>query len=520
MLGEEDRTTTRRAERQPVPPAAVARVARARARTRRSADGEARTLETLAASSALLAAHLAPASPRDSVRRRALAAGDVLALAAAALVAFAVARPHGAPVQWLPLLAALPCWVVLHKLLGLYDRDAHVIRKSTLDELPRLLEAIVLGLAGVALAAPLIGDPPVERAPVIAFALAAGVLLPAARAGTRAAVARRFAAERCLIVGSGRVASHLVHMIQRHPEHGVELVGYVDGARNGDDLIAGELPFLGDLSSLEDVCRRHQLERVLITFSSLSHEHLLAVIRASKLIGLKITVVPRLFEMLGHAVEIDQVQGMTLLGLRGLGRTRSSLAAKRAIDVVVAAVAIVALAPVLAILAILVRLDSPGPVLFRQQRMGRRNRPFRLLKLRTMVDGADAMKLELLELNEAQAPMFKIRHDPRVTRVGRFLRATSLDELPQLWNVLRGDMSLVGPRPLVPDENDQLIGWHRARLELTPGLTGPWQVLGRTAIPFGEMVKLDYHYVADWSLWNDVKLLVRTIPVVVRRRGM
>jgi lipopolysaccharide/colanic/teichoic acid biosynthesis glycosyltransferase len=136
------------------------------------------------------------------------------------------------------------------------------------------------------------------------------------------------------------------------------------------------------------------------------------------------------------------------------------------------------------------------------------------------VVGADELKQGLAHLNEAQAPMFKMAADPRITPVGRFLRRTSLDELPQLWNVLRGEMSLVGPRPLVPPEDAQVIGWHRARLDLGPGLTGPWQVLGRTAIPFQEMIDLDYRYVADWSLWNDVKLLLRTAPVVLRRRGL
>jgi lipopolysaccharide/colanic/teichoic acid biosynthesis glycosyltransferase len=142
-----------------------------------------------------------------------------------------------------------------------------------------------------------------------------------------------------------------------------------------------------------------------------------------------------------------------------------------------------------------------------------------MFKFRTMVVGADNMKPALAELNEMDGKMFKIADDPRVTRVGRLLRKTSIDELPQLFNVLRGEMSLVGPRPLIPDETDQIIGWHRARLDLTPGLTGPWQVMGRNAIPFDEMVKLDYLYVADWSLWNDIKLLVRTLPVVVGRRG-
>ena len=156
---------------------------------------------------------------------------------------------------------------------------------------------------------------------------------------------------------------------------------------------------------------------------------------------------------------------------------------------------------------------------FAQERIGRGNRPFRIYKFRTMVDGADQAKGDLVQRNEAVYPMFKIADDPRTTRVGRLLRRGFLDELPQLWNVLRGEMSLVGPRPLVPSEDAHVLGWHRARLELTPGLTGPWQVLGRHSIPFDEMVRLDYLYVDDWSLWNDIKLVIRTAPIVLGGNG-
>jgi lipopolysaccharide/colanic/teichoic acid biosynthesis glycosyltransferase len=229
--------------------------------------------------------------------------------------------------------------------------------------------------------------------------------------------------------------------------------------------------------------------------------------------------VPRLFETMGGAVESDQVEGLPLLGMRGLSRTRSTLRLKRAMDVVVPAVALLLLAPLLVIVAAAIRIESRGPVLFRQRRIGRADEPFTLYKFRTMVSDADSLKPQLEHLNEAAGPMFKIRGDPRITRVGRILRNYSLDELPQLWNVLLGEMSLVGPRPLIPSESTQVIGRHRDRLELMPGLTGPWQVLGRSSISFDEMVKLDYLYVAEWSLWRDVKLLMRTAAVVLRGNG-
>jgi lipopolysaccharide/colanic/teichoic acid biosynthesis glycosyltransferase len=208
-----------------------------------------------------------------------------------------------------------------------------------------------------------------------------------------------------------------------------------------------------------------------------------------------------------------------VLGLRRFGLTRSSWLVKRGFDLLGAAVLVVLAAPVLAVCAVAIRLESRGPILFRQTRVGRDGQRFQMRKFRTMVDGADQLKAQLRDRNEAQG-LFKIADDPRVTRVGRFLRRTSLDELPQLFNVLRGEMSLVGPRPLVVDEDSKVEGWHRRRLHLMPGMTGHWQILGSARIPLNEMVKIDYLYVANWSLWSDVKILLRTVPYLLRGRGM
>jgi lipopolysaccharide/colanic/teichoic acid biosynthesis glycosyltransferase len=189
-------------------------------------------------------------------------------------------------------------------------------------------------------------------------------------------------------------------------------------------------------------------------------------------------------------------------------------------DLAISGAALVFFAPLLAVAAIAIKAGSPGPVFYRQVRVGRHGEPFRMLKLRTMYENADRMRADLGHLNEAGGGLFKIVDDPRVTRVGRILRSLSLDELPQLWNVLRGEMSLVGPRPLVAEEDRLIEGWHRQRLSLTPGMTGYWQVLGSARLPLDEMVKLDYAYVQNWSAWHDVQLLLRTIPFVAKRRGM
>jgi exopolysaccharide biosynthesis polyprenyl glycosylphosphotransferase len=224
-------------------------------------------------------------------------------------------------------------------------------------------------------------------------------------------------------------------------------------------------------------------------------------------------------EVLGPAVEVDDVEGITVLGVNPPVLTRSSRALKRTMDVVVAGAALLLAAPAMLAIAFAIKVTSPGPALFRQERVGTRGRRFRLVKFRTMVCDAEARTAEL-RAQSRDPNWLHLDHDPRVTRLGRFLRHTSLDELPQLWNVIRGDMSLVGPRPLTPvDHANVEHGWGWRRLELTPGITGLWQVLGRTRIPFEEMVKLDYLYVTNWSLWGDVRLLIRTLPVVLRRRG-
>ena len=458
---------------------------------------------------------------RDTWHRRSLATADMLALVLAEAVVRLAIPPEATLLEKWYLLLGLPLWVLLNKLLGLYDRDANLIHKSTLDELPTIALSITLGTALCFMFAPTIPGIELGRTQCIVFLGSALVLAPALRWSARSLVRTRTEPERCLIVGSGPAAEIVASKLNANPRYGSRVVGYIDV--HPEQTVAdaaGTLPHLGDDEAFEAVCRSFDVERVVVAFSSLSEERLLDVIRMSKRLHVKITIVPRLYEVIGGGVEIDQIQGLTLLGLRGLVRTKSTLMLKRGIDVTGALFGLVLTAPLLAATALAIKATSRGPVLFRQRRVGRGNREFEMFKFRTMVEGADAMKRELAHLNEmADGPMFKITDDPRVTPIGRFLRRVSLDELPQLFNVLRGEMSLVGPRPLVPSEDDHVIGWHRARLDLTPGLTGPWQVMGRNAIPFEEMIKLDYLYVAEWSLWNDLKLLIRTLPVVALRTG-
>jgi lipopolysaccharide/colanic/teichoic acid biosynthesis glycosyltransferase len=232
-----------------------------------------------------------------------------------------------------------------------------------------------------------------------------------------------------------------------------------------------------------------------------------------------VSVYPGTAEIVGSSVEPDEIAGLTVLGVRRFGMTRSSQMVKRGFDLIGSALLMLVAFPLFIVFCVAIKLDSQGPLFFTQTRVGRDGKRFKIFKFRTMEDGADARKADLWELNEADG-LFKIAHDPRVTRVGGFLRHTSLDELPQLLNVLKGEMSLVGPRPLVIDDDDRVGGWYRHRLDLTPGMTGHWQILGSSRIPLHEMVEIDYLYVTNWSVWTDLKILIRTVPHVLARNGL
>jgi exopolysaccharide biosynthesis polyprenyl glycosylphosphotransferase len=330
------------------------------------------------------------------------------------------------------------------------------------------------------------------------------------------AVARRIAGrvappERCLLLGHRAAADRVREKFARNPRVDAELVGTAPLGSDGSSAAPG------GVRTLARLIRELDVHRVIVAPSG-SDPNTLDTIRLVKALGVKVSVLPRLFEVVGSSAKFDDVDGLVLLGVPRYGLTESSAKLKRAVDVVGSLCGLVLLAPLLACIAVAVKLDSPGPVFFRQRRIGRSGREFTMLKFRTMMRDAERIKAELHPLNEAEG-LFKIENDPRITRVGRRLRRVSVDELPQLLNVLRGEMSLVGPRPLVPDEDCRVEGWQRRRLIVTPGMTGVWQILGSTRVPLQEMVKIDYLYTGNWSLWLDVKILIRTGLHVLQRRG-
>ena len=325
--------------------------------------------------------------------------------------------------------------------------------------------------------------------------------------------------QRTVIVGAGDVGQRIARALIDNGRTGIEIVGFIDSDPQPLQRGLHTIPVLGPEEDLLRLVQRARADRVIIGFSRRAPEELVELFRRSDLHRIHVTVVPQFFEVLPSRIDIDEVSGMPVLEVRPARLSRSAFAVKRASDLVLILLALPLLIPVFLTVAAAIKLDSRGPVFFRQARSGRHGRVFWIFKFRTMVVDAESMRDDLLKHNEMSGPLFKIKDDPRVTRVGRFLRRTSLDELPQLINVLRGDMSLVGPRPFVIYEDDKIVGWARRRLDLTPGITGLWQVMGRNDMPFDEMVKLDHMYVTRWSLLWDFKILLKTIPSVLRRHG-
>jgi exopolysaccharide biosynthesis polyprenyl glycosylphosphotransferase len=469
------------------------------------------------------------AKRRGWLVRRALVTADILGLLAAFVIVQLVvptARPGGDHVQpyleYLLLLLALPVWIVGAKLYGLYDHDEERTDHGTTDDIVGVFHMVTVGLWLLVILGLATGvvDPSFTK--LVLFWLAAIALITLGRATARA-LCRRHASylQNAVIVGAGEVGQLVAHKVLQHREYGINIVGFVDDRPRELSPGLSHLSVLGSPEGLPGLARELWVDRVIIAFSKDSHEQTLRLIRSIKDLDIQIDIVPRLFELVGPGVGVHTVEGLPLIGLPPLRLSRSSRLLKRLLDLMFAVPALILLSPLFAYIAARIRLDSPGPVFFRQVRIGADGKPFRIYKFRTMSADADDLKAEVAHLNVhardgGDARMFKISNDPRVTAFGRFLRRYSLDELPQLINVVRGEMSLVGPRPLIPDEAQYVSDWARKRLSLKPGITGLWQVLGRSDIPFEEMTKLDYLYVINWSVWGDMCLLFRTVPVIFR----
>ena len=453
---------------------------------------------------------------RDAIFRRTLLVADILAVVGAFVLTIELSS-RSLQLTWTSI-AALPILLLGAKILGLYDRDESVLRKTTLDEAPKLLNVATLCALVAWLAGGLIVAGSLDRREALFLWLALVVLLVLTRAAARATALRIAPAERCLFIGDAGADKTVCSKLTGHGGIRATLVAHLDL-----DKIAPWSTDAGSgakLTEVRDLARRLDVHRAIVAPRSADAGEVLDLVRTLSAVGVRVSVLPRLLEVVGSSVEFDDLHGVKVMGVRRFELTRSSAAVKRAFDLLFASIGLLVASPLMILIAVVIKLDGRGPLLFRQLRVGRHGQRFYMFKFRTMVPDAEAMKDSLRDRNEAQEGLFKIAHDPRVTRVGRLLRESALDELPQLLNVIRGEMSLVGPRPLVIEEDQRVEGWHRRRLELRPGITGHWQILGPARVPLGEMVAIDYLYVANWSLWTDIKILLRTVPHVLRRRGL
>jgi exopolysaccharide biosynthesis polyprenyl glycosylphosphotransferase len=475
-----------------------------------------------------------PFRRRGWLVRRALLAADVAGLSVAFLVselAYGLSRFSGdfnLLLEGVLFLAALPVWIVAAKLYGLYERDEERTDHTTADDVRGVVHMVTIGAWAVLAFAWLTSLAHPQLSKLVLFWFLAVIAVSSSRAAARALCRRHVLyIQNTVILGSGPVGQRVAQKFRNHPEYGINIVGFVD--TEPQPLLPGleTVAYLGAPERLDTLVPLLDVERVIVAFPELTEEETLDLMRMLGRADVQVDIVPRLYDLVSPRLEIHSVEGLPLIGLPPPRLSRSSLLVKRAFDVTVAGALLVLLAPLLPLVAWRIRRGSTGPVLFRQMRMGADDRPFEILKFRTMVADAESRKVELAHLNHyvngngnnGGGPMFKIHDDPRVTRFGRVLRRYFFDEIPQLVNVFRGQMSLVGPRPLVLDEDRHVDEWGRRRLALKPGMTGIWQVLGRNDIGFEEMVRLDYQYVTQWSLWQDFRIIFRTLPIVAKGGG-
>lgn len=396
-------------------------------------------------------------------------------------------------------------------LRGLYTRIKRRIVVSAHDDLRDILEALILAALLTAGANHVFLHKPLRPSQLVAVVVVGFVAVPLGRSATVSLfdVVRR---ERLLIVGTGSVADSVARRLSRERDQGIEIVGLVD-----DDPMDGS-SVLGGLADLPRLCEEHGVSRVLVAFSR-TPPHETAEILRRLAPRVAISVVPRLYELVCWRSQLDELYGIPMMDVAPPQLTLPARIGKRAFDVAASLAGLVITSPLMIFLAVVIKLTSSGSAMFVQSRAGKHGKVFSIVKFRTMRVGAERERDDLITSNEVDGPLFKMKEDPRRTAIGRFLRQTSLDELPQLFNVLKGDMSLVGPRPFVVEESERIDGWAARRLDVRPGITGLWQVSGRNDLSYSELRALDYAYVASWSLWWDLRILAQTPAIVLKRRG-
>ena len=499
------------------------------------ADSDKRTLAILE-----LRRRAAAGKRRGFLVARMLLLADWLGLVLAFAVADALLGSTGNPGEVSALAelgvfaATLPLWTVAAKVYGLYDNDDERTDHSTADDLVGVFHLVTVGTWGLFVGTHLAGfaQPHVWR--LVAFWALAIALIALARGLARAYCRRRITyLQNVVIVGAGRVGQFVARKLLQHTEYGVNLLGFVDDEPRPLAPELASVRVLGRPEDLPAIVRLFDVERVIFAFSSQSEPSTRELVQSMKELDIQVDIVPRLFEAVGPSASIHTIEGVPLMSLPPVGPSRSSLALKRLIDILGAGIALLLLAPLFGAIALALKLDSKGPVFYRHERLGRNGGRLLLFKFRTMHlhccrgerYGAATAEAEFRRLMEDEGRRhefeltYKLRDDPRVTRVGGWLRRTSIDELPQLLNVLLGHMSLVGPRPVTQSEIARYGSAATAVLAVKPGITGYWQINGRAGLDYEDRVRLDGAYVGSWSLKLDCKIIANTLRALVSGRG-
>ncbi|MBN1288972.1 MAG: sugar transferase [Actinobacteria bacterium] len=421
------------------------------------------------------------------------------------------------------MLFCMPIFLLYMKAFGMYDIKRYV---GILDSIPRILVAANSFILTLLLVVFLLKLYYVSRGYMVFFWAFVLVFTFFCRTVLKTLLNVRgnhYVLERnALIIGAGNVGKLVASKMRKHKHFGMNPVGFLDNDplyERFEEEELRDLRVLGGSDDVYEMIRKYEVDEVIIAFTGDTHGDLLDLSVQCNKAGVECSVVPRLFEAITDEITVNEIGGVPLLRLPKVEIKGVSHILKTIEDYVLTSVILLLLSPVMIITAIAIKLDSKGPVIFSQVRVGKDGKHFKFYKFRSMVQGADAMKAELARERDCDWLYFKLKDDPRVTRVGKFIRKFSIDELPQFFCVLAGSMSLVGPRPALPSEVVEFKEWHKLRLNVRPGITGQWQVSGRSDIPYDEMVKLDLYYVENWSLWQDAKILIKTVIVVLNSKG-
>ncbi|MCX5725568.1 MAG: undecaprenyl-phosphate glucose phosphotransferase [Candidatus Saganbacteria bacterium] len=417
------------------------------------------------------------------------------------------------------LILVVILWLSVFKLFGIYDRKY----SSLFDEVASIFAATapsVLILLGLLF---LYRELWFSRQVIIYAWVITFVLSSASRIFLvnfqKSLFSKGIGITRSLIIDAGETGQALAMRIKDDPALGYRVVGFLDDDEKLLDKSFHGAAVLGKISEAKDIIKGRRIDEIIIASQRLSSSKILDIITECERKRIKFKIVPGILEIMASRVNTDEVGGIPLVTISEIQLRGFNAVLKRGTDLMASLLALIIFSPILLLTAIAIKLNSKGPVFFRQERVGRDGKPFKMYKFRSMVKDAEKLFPKLALLSEVEGPMFKIKKDPRVTSIGAFLRRSSLDEIPQLLNVWRGEMSLVGPRPPIPREVKKYDSWHIKRLRIAPGMTGLWQVSGRSDLPFEDMVRYDIYYIENWSLWLDFKIILQTIPAVISGGG-